>query len=295
VQGQVNWKEKREKKKNAQKRQETGEPAEHYEINQFNIGSAKFDEYYTKQFKGILDEAEFKQFVDTLYEKLPVTFRVQTANVNFEKVCDMLRDPNFIKDFTEKEATVEDGQEEEKKDEVAEESKDATGEDGKVVDMKTKSLIETYGGNIREFKIDLEKLSMDCKPFYPHNSLFEMMIPRELLKKNAGLKQIHQLVIEMGDSGLITRQEIVSMMPPILLDVHADHAVLDMCAAPGSKTSQLLELIQASSMIDSKTPNSCQPKGFVVANDADAKRAYMLTHQMNRLNTANIVITNHQA
>ena len=26
--------------------------------------------------------------------------------------------------------------------------------------------------------------------------------------------------------------------------------------------------------------------GFIVANDADHKRAYMLTHQMNRLNTA---------
>ena len=48
-------------------------------------------------------------------------------------------------------------------------------------------------------------------------------------------------------------------------------------------------------MIDLKQPNSHQPKGFVVANDADPKRAFMLTHQMNRLNTANIVITNHQA
>ena len=45
------------------------------------------------------------------------------------------------------------------------------------------------------------------------------------------------------------------MIPPILLDVKADHAILDMCAAPGSKTSQLLELIQANSMIDKKVPN----------------------------------------
>jgi multisite-specific tRNA:(cytosine-C5)-methyltransferase len=42
-------------------------------------------------------------------------------------------------------------------------------------------------------------------------------------------------------------------------------------------------------------PNTEIPSGFVVANDADAKRAFMLTHQMNRLNTGNIVITNHQA
>lgn len=32
-----------------------------------------------------------------------------------------------------------------------------------------------------------------------------------------------------------------------------------------------------------------------MANDADSKRAFMLTHQMNRLNTSNMVILNHNA
>jgi len=32
-----------------------------------------------------------------------------------------------------------------------------------------------------------------------------------------------------------------------------------------------------------------------VANDADYQRAYMLTHQMNRLNTPNILIIHHNA
>ena len=85
------------------------------------------------------------------------------------------------------------------------------------------------------------------------------------------------------------------MMPPILLDVKSHHAVLDMCAAPGSKTAQLLEMIEANSMIEEGRPNSETPRGFVVANDADPKRAFMLTHQMNRLNSASIVITNHNA
>jgi len=31
------------------------------------------------------------------------------------------------------------------------------------------------------------------------------MIPRELLKKNLGLKKIHHMIIALGDSGLITR------------------------------------------------------------------------------------------
>ena len=51
----------------------------------------------------------------------------------------------------------------------------------------------------------------------------------------------------------------------------------------------------SSSLTEFKRSNTDIPKGFVVANDSDSKRAYMLTHQMNRLNTANIVIINHLA
>ncbi len=46
--------------------------------------------------------------------------------------------------------------------------------------------------------------------------------------------------------------------------------VLDMCAAPGSKTFQLLEALHAT---------SATPPGLVVANDADAQRCNLLTHQ----------------
>ena len=35
--------------------------------------------------------------------------------------------------------------------------------------------------------------------------------------------------------------------------------------------------------------------GCIVANDVDAKRAFMLTHQLQRLPTGNVVITNHGA
>lgn len=33
------------------------------------------------------------------------------------------------------------------------------------------------------------------------------------------------------------------MIPPLLLDVQPHHKVLDMCAAPGSKTSQIIEML----------------------------------------------------
>ena len=58
---------------------------------------------------------------------------------------------------------------------------------------------------MKELDVDYSKLKMELKEFYPNEVLFEMCIPRELLKKHAGLKRIHKLVMQMADSGLITR------------------------------------------------------------------------------------------
>jgi 16S rRNA C967 or C1407 C5-methylase (RsmB/RsmF family) len=85
------------------------------------------------------------------------------------------------------------------------------------------------------------------------------------------------------------------MLPPLLADIQSDHSIFDMCAAPGSKTAQALELIQLHHQKTNGQLNTTTPKGLVIANDADQKRAYLLTHQLNRLNTANTVVINHQA
>lgn len=50
------------------------------------------------------------------------------------------------------------------------------------------------------------------------------------------------------------------MIPPLVLDVKSHHKVLDTCAAPGSKTAQLIEALHSEG-------NDCNPTGFVIAND----------------------------
>jgi len=62
------------------------------------------------------------------------------------------------------------------------------------------------------------------------------------------------------------------MIPPLLLDIKKSDLVLDMCAAPGSKTGEIIELINMD------CAEGEEPTGAVVANDMDLKRAYMLTH-----------------
>lgn len=60
-----------------------------------------------------------------------------------------------------------------------------------------------------------------------------------------------------------------------------------MCAAPGSKTAQLLELLHAQ--------EDPIPSGYVVANDIDNKRCYMLVHQAKRLNSPCVAVINHDS
>lgn len=60
-----------------------------------------------------------------------------------------------------------------------------------------------------------------------------------------------------------------------------------MCAAPGSKTAQLLEFLHAK--------EDSIPSGYVVANDIDNKRCYMLVHQAKRLNSPCVAVINHDS
>lgn len=120
-------------------------------------------------------------------------------------------------------------------------------------------------------------------------NVFELNTNREGLKKSKPLKALHELIQKAADCGLITRQEIVSMLPVKLLDVQSDDMILDMCAAPGSKTSQMLEIIEAKS----KEKPCIDITGGVVANDMSSSRAWMLVHQIKRINTACMSVINH--
>ena len=80
----------------------------------------------------------------------------------------------------------------------------------------------------------------------------------------------------LHDSGRITRQEAASMLPVQLLNPKNGEMILDMCAAPGSKTTQLAEKIA--------------PDGFVVANEPVSGRANMLISNRARLALPNVLI-----
>eukprot|EP00735_Rhodelphis_limneticus_P004426 TRINITY_DN16011_c0_g1::TRINITY_DN16011_c0_g1_i1::g.3717::m.3717 TRINITY_DN16011_c0_g1::TRINITY_DN16011_c0_g1_i1::g.3717 ORF type:complete len:790 (+),score=214.91,sp/Q28E61/NSUN2_XENTR/35.12/5e-127,Nol1_Nop2_Fmu/PF01189.12/1.1e-13,Nol1_Nop2_Fmu/PF01189.12/3e-15,Nol1_Nop2_Fmu/PF01189.12/18,Cas_Cmr5/PF09701.5/1.2e-06,FtsJ/PF01728.14/0.0058 TRINITY_DN16011_c0_g1_i1:41-2371(+) len=112
------------------------------------------------------------------------------------------------------------------------------------------------------------------------------------LRKEGPLKKF---MVTHNDQGNISRQEEVSMVPVYFLGLDKHHNVLDMCAAPGSKTAQVLDILTAST--SKSTPETQQPDsdGFVVANDADTNRAFMLVHQVKRFQSPNVMVTNYDA
>ena len=94
------------------------------------------------------------------------------------------------------------------------------------------------------------------------------------------IPQIHrELFIALHETGRITRQEAVSMIPSLLLDISNDDIVLDMCASPGSKSTHIAEILQGS--------------GAVIANDVSKKRTNTLVANAQRISLPNIIIVQH--
>ena len=77
--------------------------------------------------------------------------------------------------------------------------------------------------------------------------------------------------------GYIYVQEAASMIPPIVLNPKKGEIVLDMCAAPGSKSSQIAAMMQN--------------KGILIANDYQGKRLAPLTLNLQRVGVSNCILT----
>ncbi len=72
-------------------------------------------------------------------------------------------------------------------------------------------------------------------------------------------------------------QEAASMLPPALLDPQPGEMVLDMSAAPGSKTTQMAAMMRNT--------------GVIVANDVQEKRLWTLKAAQHRAGALNVVVT----
>lgn len=76
--------------------------------------------------------------------------------------------------------------------------------------------------------------------------------------------------------GLIYVQEIASMIPALILEPKPNEVVLDLCASPGSKTTQIAQMMEN--------------KGLIVANEVDYKRVSSLIYNVKKCGLLNEVL-----
>lgn len=151
-----------------------------------------------------------------------------------------------------------------------------------------------------------------------------MTTPKNVIRKFPPFAAFQKFLVSETSVGNISRQEVVSMIPPLVMDLQPGMTVLDMCAAPGSKAAQLLEMVHrgeetrmrksladhakedgrevspgAEALDDAElevdSSDNGRATGLLIANDSDYKRSHMLIHQLKRLSSPNLIVTNHDA
>lgn len=151
-----------------------------------------------------------------------------------------------------------------------------------------------------------------------------MTTPKNVVRKFPPFSAFQKFLVSETTVGNISRQEVVSMIPPCLMDLRPGMVVLDMCAAPGSKSAQLVEMIhrgeearvrkvlrkfakedgldlgnetqdEIDADLEADPSDNGRATGLLIANDSDYKRGHMLVHQLKRLSSPNLIVTNHDA
>ncbi len=124
-----------------------------------------------------------------------------------------------------------------------------------------KTTVET----VKQWAVD-HGWKLDPVPWCPEG----FFIDREDRTEALGKDLLHLL-------GHVYLQEASSMLPPVLLDPKPGETVLDMCAAPGSKTTQIAAMMQG--------------RGAIVANEVQEKRMWTLNTACQRSGVTNVILT----
>lgn len=154
-------------------------------------------------------------------------------------------------------------------------------------------------------------LSAPLAPLPWLQNAWKLDLPKTVLRRAPGPKRLHNFLKTCTELGVISRQEAVSMVPALLLDSHSGLRVLDLCASPGMKTLQLLDIAGPSAVASGASfappprhagvaavlapPEAVLGTGAVVSNELDGRRCCMLAHHVLRTRCPASLVLHHNA
>ncbi len=145
----------------------------------------------------------------------------------------------------------------------------------KLLEANEKSLIRSIRVNIikispSDLKIRLKNKGFKLEPleWVPYGF--------NIIKESSNLGSSHDYL-----QGYYYLQNVASMLPALILDPKPNDLVIDMCAAPGSKATQLAQIMKN--------------KGVLILIDRNRKRISALEMNIRRLGVSNSIILNFDA
>lgn len=155
--------------------------------------------------------------------------------------------------------------------------------------MKMEKLFARYESIVPDYELFMQYLKKPLVPSLRLNTLKAKPEQILALLDNVRLRELpvypHAFIAEgrysLGNHiahnlGLIYVQEIASMIPVVVLDPQPGEIVLDLCAAPGSKTTQIAQAMAN--------------QGLLVVNEVNRRRMRGLIHNIKRCGLMNEVV-----
>jgi tRNA (cytosine49-C5)-methyltransferase len=161
--------------------------------------------------------------------------------------------------------------------------------------MKASEAFDVYKGLIPDFQDFLEALAQHPPTAIRVNTL---LAPPEMVVRQLRADGVLLEPTALGDlfwtapeimnpghlwahlMGLVYTQSLSSGLPPLALDPKPEDLVLDLCAAPGSKTTQMAQQMEN--------------RGRIIANEPSPRRQAPLSSNIRRLGVSNTIVTAYQ-